>query len=243
MTGAAALAAEGLARTYAGEVALAGVDLTVGPGEIHAIVGLNGAGKSTLMKLLVGMLRPSAGRALVLGREARTAGAGTWSRVGHLVESAFVYPELTVAENLTAAARLHGVGPVAAARAVEVALEELALAPVRDRRAGILSSGNRQRLGLAAALVHRPGVLVLDEPTNALDPVGVVDLRGLLLERAHGHGAAVLVSSHHLDEVSRVADTITVLHRGTVVGGLRPGDVDLERRFFGVVHAAERSLR
>jgi ABC-2 type transport system ATP-binding protein len=242
VTAAVPLLAEALVRDFRDGRALAGVDLAVRAGEIHAVVGLNGAGKSTLMKVLVGMLEPTSGRALVLGHEARAAGAGTWSRVGHLVESVFAYPELTVVENLSCAARLHGLSGLAVPEAVEAALVDLSLASLARRRAATLSLGNRQRLALAAALVHQPEVLVLDEPTNALDPVGVVDLRALLLRRAHRDGAAVLVSSHHLDEVARVADTITVLHRGSVVGGLPPGDPDLERQFFDVVYAAERSL-
>lgn len=235
--------AQRLVRAFGDEQALAGVDLVVRSGEVHAIVGLNGAGKSTIMKLVVGMLNPTGGRALVLGRDARAAGAETWSRVGHLVESAFAYAELTVAENLSCAARLHGLSRRDAAEAVCATLVDLSLAELGRRRAATLSLGNRQRLGLAAALVHRPEVLVLDEPTNGLDPVGVVDLRALLLHRAHHDGAAVLVSSHHLDEVSRVADVITVLHRGVVVGNLQPGDPELERQFFDAVYAAERSLR
>ena len=102
-----------------------------------------------------------------------------------------------------------------------------------------MSLGNRQRLGIACALVHRPDVLVLDEPGNGLDPQGVVLVRGLLRERVRDQGSAILVSSHHLDEVARLADRVTVLHRGAVVGRLDPLGADVERQFFDMVLHAD----
>ena len=141
---------------------------------------------------------------------------------------------------MIATARLHGMNVSAARRQAAEMIGELTLVQWADRRSRVLSLGNRQRLGLACALVHRPRVLILDEPTNGLDPMGVLDLRRLLLSCAHGDGVGVLVSSHHLDEVARVADRITVMHRGRVIGNLDPGGVDLEHRFFDMVYTAER---
>jgi ABC-2 type transport system ATP-binding protein len=126
--------------------------------------------------------------------------------------------------------------------AVGETINALALTPWANRRARGLSLGTRQRLGLACALAHRPDVLVLDEPTNALDPRGVLIVREALRDAA-ARGAAVLVSSHHLDEVARIANRITVLHRGVVLGELDPGGVDLERHFFDTVYAAETEPR
>ncbi|MEZ5095686.1 MAG: ABC transporter ATP-binding protein [Nocardioides sp.] len=226
----ALLEARGLCRYYDGEAAVEDVDLTVAAGEIHALVGLNGAGKTTLMRMLLGMARPDAGAGLLHGVDVRSR--PDWSRVGALIETPFAYPELTVRENLAAAARLHGVGEIGAA--VTATLGRFGLERWADRRARGLSLGNRQRLGLAAALVHGPSVLVLDEPANALDPAGVVFIRDLLREYA-GAGAAVLVSSHHLDQLARVADVVTVLHRGRVVGHLDAAGADLEQAFFDLV--------
>ncbi|MFH1331262.1 MAG: ATP-binding cassette domain-containing protein, partial [Actinomycetota bacterium] len=110
-------------------------------------------------------------------------------------------------------------------------------------RARHLSLGNRQRLGLACGLVHRPRIIILDEPSNSLDPAGVVLIRDLLRDEARTRDSAVLVSSHHLDEVARIAHRISVLHRGRLVGTIDPGGIDLERRFFDLVHAAELELR
>lgn len=259
-TGRPLLRARGVAKAFGDEVALAGVDLDLAPGEIHALVGLNGAGKTTLMRVLLGMIRPDAGEVLVTTADvaAITGSAGDpgaapaapvdvpvdhlpaagWRRFGHLIETPFAYAELTVAETVDAAARLRGMTAGEAADAAAAVIDELALAHWATRRARTLSLGNRQRLGLACSLVHGPDVLVLDEPTNALDPAGVLLVRRRLLAAA-ADGAAVLVSSHHLDEMARIADRITVLHRGVVVGALPPGGTDLERAFFTMVYAAE----
>jgi len=234
------VAAQGLTLWFGADKAVDGVDLTVVSGEIHALVGLNGAGKTTLMKMLLGMLCPDAGTARLFGEPAGDAGPEVWSQVGHLLETPFGYGELTPTENVIAAARLHGVDVSAARRQAGEMIGELTLGRWADRRSRVLSLGNRQRLGLACALVHRPRLLILDEPTNGLDPMGVLELRGMLLSRSHGDGVAVLVSSHHLDEVARIADRITVMHRGLVIGNLDPAGVDLEHRFFDIVYTAEK---
>lgn len=239
---AAALLAEGLTRRFGDDVAVNGLDLDVRSGEIHAIVGLNGAGKTTLMRLMLGMLWPDEGRATVLGFAASSAPSRVWAEVGHLLDAPLAYPELTVVENLTAAGLLHGMERSQIPQAVEESVERFELSRWSQKRARGLSLGNRQRLGLAAALIHEPSVVVLDEPANALDPAGVVFIRDLLRSLASG-GAAVFVSSHHLDELARIADRITTLHRGRVVGTLEPSGVDLERRFFELVYEADIALR
>lgn len=237
----APLMAEGLTRRFDGDPAVDDLDLEVANGEIHAVVGLNGAGKTTLMRLLLGMLRPGRGRARVLGRDVATAPAELWSEVGHLIETPFAYPELTVEENIAGAALLRRMEPARIGPAVARAVASFELGPWARKRARALSLGNRQRLGLASALVHEPSVIVLDEPANALDPAGVVFIRDLLRERAE-RGAAIFVSSHHLDELARIAHRITVLHRGRIVGALDPAGIDLERRFFDLVYEAEAML-
>jgi ABC-2 type transport system ATP-binding protein len=227
------LEAQNLVRLYGDERAVDGVDLQVCAGEIHAIVGLNGAGKTTLMRLLLGMVVATSGQALIGGVDARSAGPAVWRRVGCLIETPFSYPELTVTENLEAAALLHGVDEVASE--VGRVIDDFELGHWAHRRARALSLGNRQRLGLAAAMVHRPSILVLDEPANALDPAGVVFMRDLMRTAAEQE-AAVMVSSHHLDQLARVADRITVLHRGKVIGALDPHGADLEQQFFDLVY-------
>ena len=214
------------------------VSLSVAPGEIHALVGLNGAGKSTLMRLILGMLTPDAGTVRIEDTDIQRAPLTLWAGVGHLSEAPFAYPELTVTQNLRMAARLHGLSGRASAAAAADIIAELNLGKYADRRVSALSLGNKQRVGLAAALQHDALLIVLDEPSNALDPSGVILLR-TALERRAATGAGVFVSSHHLDEVARVADTITVIDAGRVVGSLDPKGVDIERAFFTLVHESQ----
>lgn len=214
------------------------LSIAVQEGEIHALVGLNGAGKSTLMRLLLGMLQPDAGAVAINGTDIRSAPASLWGTVGHLVEYPLAYPELTVMQNLLLAGRLHGLSPRDTAAQAAAVIDELNLGQYVDRRASALSLGNRQRVGLASALQHDATLIVLDEPSNALDPSGVILLREALLRRARD-GAGVLVSSHHLDEVARIADRVTVVDAGRIIGSLDPNGVDLERQFFTLVHDSQ----
>lgn len=232
--------ARALVREFRGGAGIHGVDLTVVPSEVHAIVGLNGAGKTTLMRLLLGMLRPDRGEVRIEGVDVEKAGPETWRRVGHLVDHPLAYAELDACANLRAAARLHGLGRRQAAEAVDAVIAEFDLAHYAGVRTSRLSLGNRQRVGLAASLLHDPQVVVLDEPTSALDPAGVILLRESLLRRVAA-GAGVLVSSHHLDEVARIADRITIINDGRAIGTLDPSGVDLERAFFAAVHADDRA--
>jgi ABC-2 type transport system ATP-binding protein len=222
----------GLTRLYRGGGGVREIDLDVEAAEIHALVGLNGAGKSTLMRLLLGMLTPDAGTVHIAGNPLTSA---PWHRVGHLVEYPLAYAELTGRANLALAARLRGVEPARIAAMTSAILDELGVQRYADVKARRLSLGNRQRIGLAAALQHGPDVIVLDEPTNALDPAGVILVREALLRRA-ANGSGVLVSSHHLDEVARVADRISVINNGRLIGTLDPQGVDIERAFFELVH-------
>ncbi len=226
-----AIEARGLVRLFDESAGVRSVDITIRPGQVHALVGLNGAGKTTLMRLLLGMLRPAAGTVTIEGRELAHA---DWAAVGHLVEYPLAYAELTVRQNLALGARLHGVPAPNVVAMVDAILAELNVTRYAALRFRKLSLGNRQRLGLASALQHNARVIVLDEPTNALDPAGVILLREALLRRA-AEGAGVLVSSHHLDEVARIADRISVMNRGRIIGTLDPRGVDIERSFFDLV--------
>lgn len=226
------LTARNATRAFANGAGVFDIDLELPAGQIVALVGLNGAGKSTLMRVLLGMLRPDRGHVRLAGHVLQSAPAADWARVGHLVEYPLTYPELTATRNLQLSARLRGVADVDAAVARIIA--EMALESYAARRVRALSLGNKQRVGIAAALQHDPSVIVLDEPTNALDPAGVIRLRESLLRRA-GDGAAILVSSHHLDEVARIADRIVVMNAGRLIGELAPDTPEIERAFFDAV--------
>ena len=222
-----AIATTGLTKQYRGGVlAVDAIDLRVARGEIYAFLGLNGAGKSTTIRMLLGMIRPTAGHAELFGEQVRGGATDLWRRVGHLVESATAYPELTVTENLDIARRLAGIGD---ASGVGRVIERLALQPYADRRAGTLSLGNLQRLALARALLPAPELLVLDEPANGLDPAGVIEIRELLRGLATDEGVTVFMSSHILGEVDRLATRIGIVHRGRLVEELDHDALEVHR--------------
>jgi len=237
---------EGLTKRYRGGVlAVDRVDLRVPRGEIYGFLGLNGAGKSTTIRMLLAMIAPTSGHAEVLGERVRSDAPLLWRRVGHLVESAVGYPELTVREDLGIARRLQGLRD---ARAVSRIIERLGLGPYADRRTGVLSQGNLQRVAIARALLHAPQLLVLDEPANGLEPAGVIEIRELLRDLARGQGVTVFMSSHILPEVDRLATRIGIIHHGRLVEELDGQALELHRTprlEIGArdMEGAERALR
>jgi ABC-2 type transport system ATP-binding protein len=216
------IATAGLSKRYGEVTAVDGVSLRVDPGEIYALLGLNGAGKTTVIRTLLGMVRPSAGSVALFGTPVGRGQRAVWSRVGYLVETPSAYPELTVRENLEVARRLRR---LADRRPVDEVIDRLGLTPYADRRARALSLGNAQRLGLAKALIHRPDLLILDEPANGLDPAGVVEIRHLLAGLVTHQGATVFLSSHILAEVARLATRIGVIHEGRLVQEIDADDL------------------
>ena len=243
------ITAQELRKTYqtkTGPVrALDGLNLSVEQGTIRGLLGPNGAGKTTTLRVILGMLRPDAGRVLLHGRDIASCPRDAWRRVGHLVETPLSYPELTARQNILAAARLHGADTERAGRLTARMSEALALTGWLDTPVRRLSLGTRQKVGLIGALAHEPDVVILDEPTNGLDPLAVVGFRALLREVTR-RGGSVLVTGHHFDELTRIADRVDILHRGRVIDTItpgepgRPGGLDLERVFFDIVLAADR---
>lgn len=206
-----------LSKNYGDVRAVQDINLRVKQGEIYGFLGLNGAGKTTTIRMLLGMIRPSQGNAKVLGQTLRPGGRGPWAQVGHLVESPSAYPELTVRENLDLARRLYGINN---SKAVDDVMERLSIAAYSKRKAGTLSMGNLQRLGLARAMIHNPSLLILDEPANGLDPAGVIEIRELLANLACNQGVTVFMSSHILTEVDRLATRIGIIHKGRIIEDL-----------------------
>jgi ABC-2 type transport system ATP-binding protein len=211
----AALVATGLTKTYrsffGGEhAALRGLTLTIPRGAAFGLIGPNGAGKTTFIKVLLGVVRPSGGEVSVLGGE--PGEVSVRARIGYLPERMHLPSALSARQFLRSVATLKGLSPsdVELARA----LDRVGLADDR-RRIGAFSKGMRQRLGLAAAMLGAPDLLVLDEPTDGIDPVGRVEVRRLLLEE-RARGATLLLNSHLLSETERVCDRVGVLQRGTL---------------------------
>jgi ABC-2 type transport system ATP-binding protein len=209
-----AIETDQLTKRFGDVLAVDSVNLRVKQGEIYGFLGLNGAGKTTTIRALLGMICPSAGNVKVLGKAVGPSGRGPWAQVGHLVESPSAYPELSVRENLEIARRLHGISD---SDSISRVIEGLELTSYADRKAGTLSMGNLQRLGLARSLLHEPELLILDEPANGLDPAGVVEIRELLASLAREKGVTIFMSSHILTEVDRLATRIGIIHNGQLI--------------------------
>lgn len=223
MSDAVALRVAGLERAFGSVRALRGVDLQVARGEVLGFLGPNGAGKTTVLRILAGLLLPSAGEVEILGAPLDPTDARQRDQVGYLPEASPAYPDLDVLEFLQFASAACGLPRSARRAAMERVVETCDLGGVRRRPLRALSKGYRQRVGLAQALLRDPPVLLLDEPTSGLDPNQVLGLRGLV--RAIGGARTVVFSSHHLSEVRAVADRIAILHAGRVVAEGRPADL------------------
>ena len=215
-----ALLAAGLRKTYRAAVALDGVDLRVGPGELVGLLGPNGAGKSTLTKIACGLVRPTAGSVTVLGHRGGSTAAR--ARTGYLAEL-FRFPGWATADEILALhqrlARSDGGAPERAELLALVGLSE-----ATRKRVEAMSKGMQQRLGIAQALIGAPGLVLLDEPTSALDPAGRRTVRELL-EELRGRGVAVLLNSHLLSEVELVCDRVVIVDRGRTIAEGTPHDL------------------
>ena len=227
---------EHVSRRRAGRPAVQDLSLTLPHGQVLGLLGVNGAGKSTTLSMIAGALRPDSGEIKLNGEDflEQPGLARTW--IGWLPERAPLWPELTVSEHLDAHGRLRGLHGDSLRQARTRIIERLELQPLARRLAGVLSQGQRQRLGLACALLHKPSLLVLDEPANALDPVQVATLRKLIREEAAA-GTTVILSTHLLTEVTAVCDRVAILHEGTLQheGAVHVDDhAALEKTFFEI---------
>ncbi len=216
------IAARGLTRRYGAVTALNALTVDVAPG-ITGLVGANGAGKSTFVKILLGLVEPSEGAASVLGHDVQSERDTIRSLVGYMPEHDCLPPEMSATEFVTFMARLAGI-PASAARerAAEV-LRHVGLFEERYRPMGGYSTGMAQRVKLAQALVHDPRVLILDEPTNGLDPAGRDDMLALVARTGREFGISVMVSSHLLGELERICDSIVMIDGGRLVRAERLG--------------------
>ncbi|WP_448852033.1 ABC transporter ATP-binding protein [Corynebacterium sp. 335C] len=211
MTG--SLVLDGLRKSYGDRLVLDGMSLSVAPGEIYGFVGANGSGKTTTMRIALGVLASDGGTVSLGGRPMDDEARRT---VGYMPEERGLYPKEKVGAQLRYFARLHGLTPAAADRNVEGLLETLGIADRAGDAVDTLSLGNQQRVQLAAALVHDPAVLVLDEPFSGLDPVAVDVMSRVLRERA-GSGVPVIFSSHQLDLVERLCDRVGIIRDGRML--------------------------
>ncbi|MFN7533349.1 MAG: ABC transporter ATP-binding protein [Brevundimonas sp.] len=209
----AVIATRGLTKTFGGVKALDRLDLIIPKGGIYGVLGPNGAGKSTLFRILLGLIRPTAGEAEVLGGPIVAPGA--LRRTGSMIETPRFPPFLSARQVLGWLARAQGLSPDAG----EIArwLDRVGLAAAADRRVRGFSVGMMQRLGVAAALLHRPDLVILDEPTSGMDPPGIQEMRALIRSLAADDGVTVILASHQLLEVQRVCDRVAILNKGRLV--------------------------
>lgn len=205
----------GLQHRYDTDLVLRDVDLTIARGEIFGFLGHNGAGKTTAMNILTTLLTPTGGTATICGYDVVTDRRQVTRQIGYLPADVRMYGHLTAAENLEFLAKLSGVTD--ARTAARETLDYLGCADLAKRRLGTFSTGMRQRIGIAQAIVHRPQVLFLDEPTSGLDPMGVRQLRETVQQLNRDLGMTVFMNTHQLSEVSKVCTTIGVLNHGELI--------------------------
>lgn len=214
---------KGVSKSFGGIRAVRDVSFEVGKGEVVGLLGANGAGKSTTIRMITGFVPPDQGAIAINGHDTLDESAAARRQTGYLPESAPAYAEMPVRDYLDYRARLYSVARRNRRSAVDEALNRCDLTDVGGRRVGQLSRGYRQRVGLAAAILHEPPVLILDEPTSALDPRQIRQIRQLIRQLATER--AVLVSSHILPEVEQTCDRIIVMARGQVRLNARPKDL------------------
>lgn len=219
-----------LSKRFGPTVALDELDLSVEPGEVFGFLGPNGAGKTTTIRLLLGLVSPSAGRCRVLGMDVASNGQAIRARCGALLEATGLYESLSVEENLRFHAGLQGLPRSMQARRMGEVLERLGLIHKRHAEAGTLSCGMKQKLGIARAMLHEPSLLFLDEPTRGLDPAATAELRSQLVELARD-GVTLFITSHNLAEIERMCDRVGLIFAGRLA---RIGRVEDIRRAAGM---------
>ncbi|HSL24992.1 MAG TPA: ABC transporter ATP-binding protein [Acidimicrobiia bacterium] len=219
-----------LTKRYGETTVVDGLDLRLGAGEVFGLLGPNGAGKTTTILMLLGLVEPTSGEIEVLGLDPARHPLAVKSRVGYLPDAVGFYDGMTGRENLRFTAALNQIERREAEERIARLLEEVGLAAAADQAAGTYSRGMRQRLGIADALVKDPAILILDEPTTAIDPEGVAEMLGLIRSLADDRGVTILLSSHLLHQVQTVCDRVAIFVRGKVVVQGAPHDLASESK-------------
>jgi len=220
-----------LSKKYGKTLVVDDLNLSISSGEIVGFLGLNGAEKTTTMRMLLGLIKPTSGECYIQGNKMDQYNVEALNEIGYIIETPYSYPELTVQENLEIVSTLRGIRNK---DVIDWVIEKLKLDQYKDKQVKHLSLGNIARLGIAKAIIHKPEILILDEPTNGLDPFGVIEVRELLKELANNLGTTVLISSHKLEEISKVATRIVIIHEGRLIREVESKELDLylEKRLF-----------
>ena len=202
----------GLTKFYGQQKAVNAISFTIGKGEIVGFLGPNGAGKSTTLKMITGFLQPNEGKVLIAGKDIAAEPISCKQKIGYLPEANPLYLDMYVKEYL---AFIAGVHQIKEANAIDQIIEKVGLRVEQHKKINQLSKGYKQRVGLAAALIHQPEVLILDEPTSGLDPNQIIEIRNLI--KAEGANKTVLFSSHILQEVEAICNRVIIIHQGNIV--------------------------
>lgn len=227
-----------LTKKYGSFTAVKSLNLNINPGEIYGFIGLNGAGKTTTIRMLLGLINPTKGVIELFGEKIGFHSLTIWSKTGFLVEKATAYPELTVKENLEISRKLYRVNNK---NRISEVMDKLKLIRYKDRKAKHLSRGNHQRLAVAKAILHRPQLLILDEPTNGLDPAGIVEIRNFLKHLAENEGVTTFISSHILGEIYRFTTRIGIIHEGVMIEEMDTDSLQKKMSEKLVLDAADRT--
>jgi ABC-2 type transport system ATP-binding protein len=230
---------ENLSKKYGDLLAVSGMSLNVRRSEIYGFLGLNGAGKTTTIRMLLGMIRPTSGTAFIYGKKVYADNRELWKNIGSLVEIPYSYPNLSVYENLDIIRRLRFISDKSC---IDIVIDKLQLGTYKNRKAKNLSLGNAQRLGLAKAMIHNPEILILDEPTNGLDPAGIFEIREMLSDLAINHGVTIFISSHILGEISRFSTRIGIIHEGKLIQEVDTRQLDKLCRKHLLINARDTKL-
>ena len=225
----AAVTVDRLRKTLGKNEVLRGISFVAGKGEIFGLLGPNGAGKTTTLRTICTLLAPDAGSINVLGFDTRSAPQEVRRRVGVVTAEIGVYPRLSARENITYFAQLSEVADGDLRRRVDAVIERLDMSSFARQRAESLSSGQKQKVAIARAIVHDPPVLMFDEPTSNLDVLASKEIRDFMVE-SKGRGKSVIFSTHVLHDAERLCDRVTIIHKGQVVAGGTPAEVRGDRR-------------
>lgn len=232
------ISTENLTKTYRNQIAVNNVNIHVQQGKIYGLLGRNGAGKTTVMKMILGLTPITSGKIYVFGKEIKGNENKIYPRIGAIIEAPGFYPNLTGTENLEIFARLRG---MSRKDGVQHALEIVGL-PYRDKKLfSNYSLGMKQRLGIANAIMHEPELLILDEPTNGLDPIGIAEMRKFIKNLCEEKGITILISSHILTEIEQMADTIGIIHNGVLLDESNYQEIQKKNRKYILVKVSSSS--
>ncbi|QDQ00936.1 ABC transporter ATP-binding protein [Lysinibacillus fusiformis] len=204
---------ENLSKCFGKEQAVAGLDLKIRKGEIYGFLGPNGAGKTTTIRMLLGLMKPTSGTIKIFQKDVTKERIEILSKIGSLVENPSYYPHLTAYENLEALRKILGVPKLR----IDEVLAIVRLTEAANKKVKGFSLGMKQRLGIAASILHNPELLILDEPTNGLDPSGIIEIRNLIKRLPSEYGMTVVISSHLLSEIDQMATTVGIVSKGKMI--------------------------